>query len=295
VGWPLQHGSSSSLCTVLPGSLGISDLRQLAASGAVEAQLALAKRYHRGDGIGQDLATARDWYKKAADQQCAEALYEYAQLCNEAAEECGEAISLITQSAEQGFVRAQVYLVLGDLFNPVTTSSLTTEEMEVRAEDGDTDAMLTLAVRYWTGRDAEMDVAWGSHWIDAAVDEGSVRAQLFSDFALYIATPDSGDGEGVDLLKRATMLGNDYAALWLARTYALGLGIPVDDEEAQKWLLAAADLGNKQALFKLALDDYIFTGCRRDEKKEEQLAKMAEELEYSPLHFPLADDSMAKE
>jgi TPR repeat protein len=289
-GCAVEHGQSSYFSADSPWSLDIASLRRIADIGNVEAQLVLAKRYHRGDGVVQHLGCARDWYKKAADLQCAEATYEYALMYNEGTESYEDAMLLINRAAEQGFVRAQVYLVLIDLFNPVTNCGFSKEQAETAAAKGDPDALLSLAVRYWTGRDVEADIAWGVRLIERAVDRGSARAELFRDFTAYIAGDIACNERGIALLKRAVLLGNDIAALWLARMFALGLGIPVDPVESRKWLRLAAQLGNKQAVFTIALDDYIFTGCEYDPEKEEELAQLAKELEYPPLDFSLFVD-----
>lgn len=271
-----------------PWSLDFPSLRRLAGIGNVEAQLVLAKRYHRGDCVVRNLGRARDWYKKAADSECAEAIYEYAQLYTEGPESYEDAIRLISRAAEHGFVRAQVYLVLMDLFNPVAEFETSKKQTEKAAAKGDPNALLALAVRYWTGREVEADMEHGSSLIQEAVERGSARAELFRDFALYVAGETNGDDRGIELLQRAaSSLDNDIAALWLARMFALGHGTPVDPVESHKWLLLAAQLGNKQAIFTLALDDYIFTGCVPNPGKEEQLSQLAEDLEYPPLHFPL--------
>jgi TPR repeat protein len=283
----VQTGQSPCIPEESPWTLDIVSLRRVAGSGNVEAQLVLAKRYHHGDGLVRDLGNARDWYKKASALKSAEATYEYAQMSHDGPDTYDETIHLINSAAEQGFVRAQVYLVLMDFFNPPASSGLTKAQAELAVAKGETDALLSLAVLYWTGRDVEPDMERGARLIEEAVDRGSVRAELFRDFAMYIACTDPADTGGISLLERAVDLGNDIAALWLARDYALGVGVPTDHVISHGWLVRAAELGNTQAVFTLALDDYIFQGCRSDPKKEEQLSKLAEELEYPPLHFPL--------
>ncbi len=51
----------------------IAELERQAGEGSLEAQMELANRYYKGEGVEQDLGKAATWYKKLADQEFAHA------------------------------------------------------------------------------------------------------------------------------------------------------------------------------------------------------------------------------
>lgn len=66
-----SRGDDTLSLEVTPGSEEITNFQELlikAESGSVEAQLALAKAYDRGEGLPQDPKSAVRWWRMAADQ-----------------------------------------------------------------------------------------------------------------------------------------------------------------------------------------------------------------------------------
>src|SRR5579863_8498579 len=67
--WHILLGVVSCLLAILPFGYAqsITDLKSKAEDGDVQAQLALAKAYHLGEGVTKDEAEAVQWWEKAAE------------------------------------------------------------------------------------------------------------------------------------------------------------------------------------------------------------------------------------
>lgn len=122
-GW--QLGAGTVLAVVAAGAAAAADpaaeaaelaaLRGRAAAGEAAAQRQLGERYRLGRGVPVDLAVARDWYRRAAEQGDAAAEDEYGLLLFRSGRQ-QDAMGYIARAAERGEPRAQ-YVYGTALFN----------------------------------------------------------------------------------------------------------------------------------------------------------------------------------
>lgn len=98
-----------------PDAARLQEWRQRALSGDPEAMLRLGDAYRDGRGVGQDLAVAEDWYRKAAEGGQPLAADEYGLILFRTGR-TGEAIPCLVKAAERGDARAQ-YIYGTALFN----------------------------------------------------------------------------------------------------------------------------------------------------------------------------------
>jgi len=89
-------------------------LRQSAELGYVWAQLFYGRFLAKGIGTALDPVSAVEWFRKAADQNCAEAFYELGVCCENGegvARDYDEALSWYRKAVEGGFDRAQSAII----------------------------------------------------------------------------------------------------------------------------------------------------------------------------------------
>lgn len=118
----------------------------------------------------------------------------------------------------------------------------------ISAEQGNTDAMNDIGVRFYKGKSVKKDKAEAARWFRKAAEQGDIQAQMNLGLCYW-------DGEGVEVnyaesikwYRKAAEQGNAECQLFLARQYSYGIHIDKDEAEAIKWYRKAADQGNAQA------------------------------------------------
>ena len=239
--------------------------RSVAKYGGVEsaeAQFLIAGMYFDGKGLPRDLATAFQWYRKAAEQGHAEAQFRLGNLYHRGLDEPAM-VSWYRRRAEQGYADAQFFLGLMSEIGqglPQDEWINKVEEEAVKwyrkaAEQGHADAQYRLGNAYhYSVRGVPKDDAEAAKWFRKAAEQGQVQAQLTLANWIYRcggdiswrcrftrANPDYT--EAAKWYRLAAEQGNAEAQRSIGVMYAEGQGIPQDYVLAHKWLNLAAAQG----------------------------------------------------
>lgn len=196
-------------------------LQPLAAAGDAGAQVALGAMYAQGFGVPRDLAQARSWFSKSAQQGNEKARFNLLHVADEylygeeAGQRCAEALAIITELVSMEYVSA--YTTAGNFFYEGCGSIPAQPEDGIgwwgeAAEHGDPIAMVNLGVAYATGVGVEKDYEQAMRWYRASADKGHAAGQY---------------GVGV--------------------MYHYGDGVPRNLAEARRWYELAAAQGDARA------------------------------------------------
>jgi TPR repeat protein len=130
------------------------------------------------------------------------------------------------------------------------------DELRTAAEGGDPEAQSELAFAHQAGRGMPADPAAAIEWHRKAAKQGVIASQAALGRCLL-----KGVGtwkqplRGVHWLRKAALAGEPNAQALLGATFLHGFGrrlIRADNDEAEKWLLAASEQGVAQAKYDLA-------------------------------------------
>ena len=231
---------------------------QAAKQGDVEAQVALAECYEKGDGTEKNISKAIRWYRKAAMRgnakaQCCLGAYYF--------------VSWIGEDRIDGF---------GD------STSKAAKWYHKAAKQGNVPAMVGLAEIYGDNHcGIKKDLTEAVKWYRKAAEKGNADAMYllaelcereFTEhcdevganypqwycipvaiFYLYRLEEKHREDliEAAQWYRKAAELGDTQAMCRLAEFYAFGLGVKMDLTEAARWLRKAAELGDAEAQFLL--------------------------------------------
>jgi len=187
------------------------ELLERATQGDGAAQLALGERF-AAVGEGQDLAAARDWYVKAAEQGVLQA-------------------QLLLAHAAEGEEEGK-----GEDADPAAAARW----YRAAAEQGDQDAMRRLIVIYDEGRGVEKDPKAATKWLVELVEGGAPQDQIDLAYRYFDGkgTP-VNPGRGAKLLERAAEQGSAEAQRALARLYTTqGNGVLRNLDTSVRWFKA---------------------------------------------------------
>ena len=186
-----------------------------------------------------------------------------------------------------GFVSIMILIVIGSSAssgnNVVIEEDATANELLPLAEDGNTDAMYRLGEIYFYGENgAEIDYDKSLYWMNKAADEEHYDALKFLMFMHYVdASPYEFDfAKSVEFAERVLEQNpeDSDAMFTIGYCYSVGgYGIEVDYEEAVKWYTKAAELGEPDAMYNLALCYYYGYGVEVDQEKFDMWMQAYEE------------------
>ncbi len=167
--------------------------------------------------------------------------------------------------------------------NVVIEEDATANELLPLAEDGNADAMYRLGEIYFYGENgAEIDYDKSLYWMNKAADEEHYDALKFLMFMYNVeATPYEFDfAKSVEFAERVLEQNpeDSDAMFTIGYCYSVGgYGIEVDYEEAVKWYTKAAELGEPDAMYNLALCYYYGYGVEVDQEKFDMWMQAYEE------------------
>ena len=186
-----------------------------------------------------------------------------------------------------GFVSIMILIVIGSSAssgnNVVIEEDATANELLPLAEDGNTDAMYRLGEIYFYGENgAEIDYDKSLYWMTKAADEEHYDALKFLMFMYNVeASPYEFDfAKSVEFAERVLEQNpeDSDAMFTIGYCYSVGgYGIEVDYEEAVKWYTKAAELGEPDAMYNLALCYYYGYGVEVDQEKFDMWMQAYEE------------------
>jgi TPR repeat protein/transglutaminase-like putative cysteine protease len=250
---------------------GIDSLRRAASLGEAVAQNKLGRLYASGgQGLTQDYTQALGWYRKAAEQNLAEAQFNlggmfYRGLGTPQAYET--ALLWFRKAANQNFAAAQYFLglmyVRGQGVAADDAQALAWYQKS--AAGGYSLAEYDLALFYQSGTVVPQDAATARMWYRKAADQGLSFAQ--SRLAIQYV---QGDGvprdyaQALSWFQKAADQGEPIAQNGLGWLYEKGLGVPKDATAAVQWYRKAADQSNSLAQSNLGRMMYFGQGVPKD-------------------------------
>ena len=186
-----------------------------------------------------------------------------------------------------GFVSVMILIVIGSSAssgnNVVIEEDATANELLPLAEDGNADAMYRLGEIYFYGENGEkIDYDKSLYWMTKAADEEHYDALKFLMFMYNVeATPYEFDfAKSVEFAERVLEQNpeDSDAMFTIGYCYSVGgYGIEIDYEEAVKWYTKAAELGEPDAMYNLALCYYYGYGVEVDQEKFDMWMQAYEE------------------
>ena len=290
------------------------------------ACLGVAYYYHQGKGVGPDIGSAVMWYERAASGGCPRAHWELAKLyldgddipCDperylshlRSASEMGNAdaqyaiacecrsgkmiarddsaaLSWFRSAAVRGHVRAK--FMVGYLLQSGAGAEASPDEAEMwfssAAVSGDADTFLDIGLDYEYGLNSiERNLGEALHWYQYGADIGHEKCIMCLSRAVS-GDPDTYERrlevmQGTEVQKEADlMLSYMYRA-----DDALASG---DEEEAFRLYSSAADLGDAEAMFAVAMMYHQGMGVKRSDRKALDLLTRASAAGSCDAQFTL--------
>lgn len=141
----------------------------------------------------------------------------------------------------------------------------TIEETRARAEAGDADAQVALAVDYDAGKGVQLNYAEAVRWYERAAAAGDKVAQcdLGTHYLGGLGVP-RDDVKSIELFRKSAAQGLPQAEYSLGMMCELGLGAAQDRTAAIQWYMKAAEHGVPEAMLNLGLDCHDGTGVPRN-------------------------------
>src|SRR2546425_104126 len=163
---------------------------------------------------------------------------------------CGESSSPSKQEAAPSADKTSQKLDPSDVVIPTFSEFLVSErqEMQKKADSGDTNAMYELGRMYYDGAGVPKDAAKAAEWWQKAATQGNALAQNRLG-SMYL----NGEGVPKDIAKaaewwqKAATQGHATAQAVLGKMYAYGEGVPKDATKAMEWFKKAATQGDAEA------------------------------------------------
>lgn len=145
------------------------------------AQYQLGVMYKRGRGVGQDVAEAARWYRKAAEQGLAHAQYDFGVLCAKGTgvgQDDAEAVRWFREAANQQHAAAQfdlgLHYLLGEGIGQDDTEAI--RLFRKAADQGQAGAQLNLGLMYARGKGTPADMRPAVEWWCKAAAQGNTHA-----------------------------------------------------------------------------------------------------------------------
>lgn len=128
---------------------------------------------------------------------------------------------------------------------PLSAADVDIKALKQKAEKGDAMSQLNLGAAYDHGMGVERDVDKAVEWYKKAADQGLAEAQ-FNLAHILVAEDISAVGAAEYMLKAAKQ-GMPDAQYLMGVTFAEGIGVEPDEEQAKVWLNRAIAQGQKDA------------------------------------------------
>ncbi|MCL2798807.1 MAG: sel1 repeat family protein [Endomicrobia bacterium] len=199
----------------------LEDTKKLAEQGNVAAQYNLGTCYYTGRlGVKQDYQEALKWYKKAAEQNDAE--------------------------AQNAIVAAQRQV--GTMYYMTQDYQEALKWYKKAAEQNDAESQFALSGMYYMGLGVKQDYQESIRWTKSAAEHGSANAQRNLGYMYYAGEGVKQDHqEAFKWWKKSAEQGNAKAQYDLGLMYYDGEGVKQDRQEAIKWMNKAAEQGYGEA------------------------------------------------
>ncbi len=185
------------------------------------------------------------------------------------------------------FVSFMILIVIGSSSSSgnevVIEEDATVNDLLPLAEDGHTGAMYRLGEMYFYGENgAEIDYDKSLYWMNKAADDDHYDALKFLMFMYYLdGSPLEFDfAKSIELAEKVLEQNpeDSDAMFTIGYCYTVGgYGVEMDYEEAVIWYTKAAELGEADAMYNLALCYYYGYGVEMDQEKGDMWMQAYEE------------------
>lgn len=237
----------------------LADIRAKAEKGDAPSQYELGRALDRGRlGVATNQAEAVKWYRKAAEQNFAEAQCNLGGsygLGRGVAQDYVEAVKWSRKAAEQNYAPAQYdlgccyargYGVAKDAVEAV-------KWYRKAAEQNDPSAQVALGWRYLMGQGVVKDEVEAAKWYRKAAEQNDAKAQASLGTCYYDGCGvETNQLEAVKWWRKAAEQNIACAQASLGSCYARGQGVTLDYVEAAKWFRRAANQNVAEAQFLLS-------------------------------------------
>ena len=207
------------LCEIIDASKtgvesnSLTEYKKAADQNDAEAQYVLAQKYHFEWGVPKDHSKAEKWYRKAAEQGHAKAQYNLGTLYSR-----GQGVSIDHAGAAKWYQQA--------------------------ANQGHAEAQYNLGYAYQIGRGISENKSEAAKWYQQAAEQGHINAQVSLSRLYFLGEGlTKNDTEGLNWLRKAAEQGHADSQHVLGGRYYRGRGVPQNDAEAFKWYRKAAVQG----------------------------------------------------
>jgi TPR repeat protein len=266
-------------------------LRNKAEKGDTKAQLDLAVRLYKGDGIKSNYEEAEKWYRLAAKNDDMNAQYALGNMYLEGAIDIDntEACKWCRLSAQQGHSSAKSLLAFLLCDGGNGTKEDIAEAIKLYEEViplGDVDAMVNLAGIYRRGDPMYRNIPAAKELLFRASDLGDDFAQIelvsffFHDKA-FLADKSALD----EFKKRVSVPGYERVQSELGRMYYDGGYVMQDYAEALRWYSLTADKGEPESLFYLGVMYSEGKGVEQDHVKAREWLLKAADIPYKKAQY----------
>lgn len=274
-------------------NLAVSELKEQAEDGDVEAQFCLAN-YYFVLKENEDAKTAFKWYKKASENGSKEAQYNLAGLFingigTEEDEE--DAFKWYEESAKQGLVKSKICLAL------CYEHGIGVDEDEkkafelLRAIEDKNNSILQycLGVYYEKGIGVEKDPKKAFDYYkscaNSGYDKGQLRAAICYEQGIGVKQDYK---KAFNRYKKAVSNNNEDAKYMLGRCYEQGIGTNVDYKKAFSLYEELKGIGHEQGFYRLAYCYEHGIGVEEDKKKAFELYNELASMDNEDAKFYLA-------
>ncbi len=215
-----------------------------AAKSDITSMSVLAHILRTGEGVPVDSVHAAELYLRAAEMGDADSQYQIALMMDS-----GDGIPMDRAGAEKWFAAAaeqgdnDARLCLGGIYYERRDFQLAENVFMDAALAGDVKAMYNLALLYLEGSLGEADLEKAEEWMEAASDEGFAFAQsMLASFKM-----DAGDVDAATELFKKAAAQYEPTAMYNLGALALSGQIKMDDKEAIRYIMSAAEGGMPEA------------------------------------------------
>ena len=224
--------------------------------------------YGTGEGVAQDKAQARKWFRKAAEQGLDEAQYHLGIIFFEGdgvPQDIREAVRWLRKAANKGHREAWQLLHHGDeklraayeedrKAEWAEQERTRREELIRQAQTGDPEKQYDLAQAYALGHyGLPQDMSQIVAWLRKAGEQGHLPAQTKLATIYYDGEKVPQDkAEAAVWLRKAAGQGDVKSQEKLARMYHTGDGIPRDGKQAVFWYGKLAEKGSVDSMMTIA-------------------------------------------
>ena len=268
----------------------LSEWRDLAEEGDIEAQEFMGRAYFSGEGVPKDQNLGAEWFRKAAELGAVKAQYMLGMLYQEGVgvpKDFAESVRWYRRAAEQGFAVAQLKVSLAYFKGRGVTRDLkkTVEWLHRAAAQGLAGAQYALGRLHFAGVGVPESTEEAVKWLRLAAEQGDDDAQLLLGEILVVKEHKEA---AVSWFRKAAEQGNAKAQYHLGWAYHKGKGVAENPKKAAKWLRLASEQGHAEAQFVLGFLLATGRGVTKSFEHAVQLYKRAAEQGHTYSQYLLA-------